>query len=242
MILTVLFCIIWLVNLILVFTKTNSKVVFFITLVVMETIFFCNTTSGDYENYLIMYNKRAYFDALESGFAWLMNLASNLSLSFNAFQCVICTISLLITLFVFKQFSNNYHFFFSIYFIYQFFYDIDTLRNFFARSLLLLCCFWVFKGERKYFYPLIFCAFLVHHTMIFYLPLFFLMQHKSISMSSLKFCSVIVFLLCIVFLSLGEKFDFMSSFISLDYQEISLKEKMSAYSTKSTRFGSLIYI
>lgn len=236
----ILFCVFWAINVILVIIKKKSKLITLLTFAVMVTIYFLNTTSGDYENYLWEYNTSSYY-TVESGFTWIMKIASSCSLSFNQFQGIVCTISLLLVFYVFKHYSENYHLFFSVYFIYQYFYDIDSLKNFLARAILLLAIYMLIEGKRKHFIFTLLIGLLIHRTLIIYLPLALFNPERGFSRKSMKYCSIAVVVLCFVIFVLHSRFEFLGSFLMVALERDNLNAKLNTYLTRSTQFGFLIY-
>ena len=236
----VLFLFFWILNLVLVLLQKKNAIVAAISFSLIVVICFMNTTTGDYGSYYYRYVNNCYTQ-LEIGFVWLMKAGSIVGLSFNQFQGIVCVISLLIILFVFSKFSDNYNLFFSLYFIYQYFYDIDTLRNFLARAILVMALYWLFNRRRALFLVGVICGCFIHRSLVVYLPLVLFDFDSTRSKKTIYFISVFILLICTVSFLTGSRFEFIEEFFFSFIKNAGITERVAHYFSKTTRFGFLIY-
>ena len=206
-------------------------------LIILVYIGFMNTGSNDYDHYVWMYN--GWHSDTESGFVDLLELSNKVGLSFAQFQGLILTFCILIDLYVFSRFSDNYNMFFALYCIYQFFSDVNLLRNTLMKSFILLALYFLIKNQKVFFALLIVFASFIHRTAIVYLPLLFFNTDKPISKKTLKILISSITLICSILFIIGNRFEWLYN-IAANYYNNSM-EKVNYYFTTSTRFGFLVY-
>ena len=115
MIVNILFYCVLAANIGCVLLKKKSKILTVLSVVLAIYIGFANTGSGDYSAYHTVYDFDLRYG--EIGYMILMKVSNFIGLSFGKLQGVICALSLGIILYVFRQYSDNYQLFFSLFFL-----------------------------------------------------------------------------------------------------------------------------
>ncbi len=233
----VLFYIIFLLNVILVLLKKNSRVLNTLSFLLIVFISYKNSGSGDYQSYKLIYDGVENYG--EAGFVLLINICKFFGFDFNVFQCILCVASVSIILWVFSKYSKNYALFFTLIFITELFVNINVLRSFFARALLVLAVHHLIKGRKIMFLLVLTLATTFHITMIMYFPLILFNPYKKLTIKQMKILISIVVIACIGFFLMGNDFTWLYKMISGIIP--SLQGKIDVYFTEYTRFGFLIY-
>lgn len=233
-----MFYIIWFINIILVISKKKSKIVTVVSVMISQLLFYYSTNSGDYQNYLNDYQyQKASF---EYGYNFLTRIAFTLGLTYNEFLFVLSVACFAIILFVFSKFTNNYHIFFSIYFIYQLGVDINQFRNFLACTILFCYLYSLYRKKRILALILIILAISMHNTMWFYVPLLFIDDNILKNDKLLKFIGLLISLCCVFLKYNSNIFVVLSSFASSLISDTGYEEKIGYFSTMSEN-GYLVY-
>ncbi len=235
---TILFNVIWLLNLFFLFIKKKSRMVEATSIAISFYIYFYNQSSNDYQRYSWIYNGNLK-NGVEPGFLLLVNIGNRLGLSQNQFQGFIASIALIVILYVYSRYSNNFHFFFAMYFTYQYFADLDLLRNFIMRAFLTAGIYMLVKRKKIPFVVCVFIAFLFHRTALLYLPLVFFDVDKALSKKIIKSFVTVIITLCIIGFVFGNNWSWIINIAAPILGENS--QKLSYYFTTKTRLGFLIY-
>lgn len=237
----ILFYIIWFANIGLVLLRKKSKFVTICSICISTTIYFLNIGSGDYNGYKLIYDSTDSFIEIESGFKLIIMPFKNLGLSFNQFQGIICLICLLVILYIYRKYSDNFQFFFAIYFIYQYFYHLDTLR-FFLTCTIFVVAFHNLSKDRKIIYAiLIIMAIPIHRTALFLLPIVFLNPKDSFNKKIVESVTLILFFVCTFAILAGSRFQYISSLFLGITNGAGLADKANAYFNNQVHWGFLIY-
>lgn len=234
----VLFYVFHLLNVLFLFFRKKSKLLTAATFAVLIYIYYNNTGNNDYLPYLAMYKHTERF-SVEPGYILLMKAAQHFSLDFNSFYCIICTACLTIIMAVYRKFSDDFQLFFSVYLIYQYFEDLNVIRNFIIRALIIVAFYYLYKGKKLHFVALTAIGALFHQTAIFYLPLVIYGNKKKFSIRAIKVMAAVVFLLCIVIFITGNNFSWLYN--TLSSRLMGNDSKLDYYFTTSTRFGFILY-
>lgn len=234
---SVLFYLILGLNIVYVARKKKNKFLTYVSIGMAIYLSYANKSSGDYNSYVNIYNNQ--LDYGEFGFGFLADISRSIGFSYNVFQCILCTASLIIILYVFSKFSDNYQLFFALFFISEFFINVNTIRNYVARAFLVLAIYFLLNRKKiKFLISLVFGS-LFHVTMVLYLPLIFLDPLKKRDAKKLKNIGIVIGALCVLIFLGGNDFTWLYNITSKLLP--SMKEKLDAYFTTSTRFGFLIY-
>lgn len=165
-----LFYITLFINILMVFLKRRSSAVLLLTAIVAVYIYFVSTGSADYATYDLVYTGAIPEESFEPGYRFLMAIGRACGLDFVTFQGIICTVCLVIIIWIFRKFSRNYHLFFALYFLYQFFYDICVIRNHIGLTILFIALVFLYRKKRISYLICIAIACLFHKMIIFYTP------------------------------------------------------------------------
>lgn len=234
----IIFNCIWLLNIVFVLRKRRSRLVTAISFVYACYIYFYNTGSNDYERYTWIYSG-AIESEVEQGFLFLIKIGNSLGLTFQQFQGIVGSTCLLLILIAYSKFCNNYHYLFAFYFIYQYFADLNLLRNFIMRTILLLAFCFLINRRKSYFVLFTVIASLFHRTALLYLPIVFFNIKKDMSRKTLKICAACIIMLCFATFMLGNNWAWVLNIASVFLREE--PQKPAYYFTTSTHFGFLIY-
>lgn len=241
MILNIVFYTIWLLNIAFTILKKKSKLLSTTSFLMVAYLYMTSNSTTDYNNYMYIYaNSELYSGIIEPGYLILMKFFNLLGVDFNIFYGEIAIICLLIILYVFNKFSDNYQLFYSVFFMYKCFESYNIIRNYIMQAFLLLGIYFLIKSEKgKY---LISCglAFLNHRTAISYLPMVAYNEKKPFSMRFIKYFSLVIALLCVFIFLTGNNFQWLYSLVS-SLAGDSMAEKVDYYFTTSTRLGFLLY-
>ena len=240
MIVNILFYSILALNILCVLMKKKSKIVTLASILIAIYISFENTGSGDYGMYVYLYDGGIEYG--EIGYSLLQRLTYAMGLTFNELQGIICTIALIIILYVFSKYSNNYQLFFALFFISEFFINVNVLRSYIARAFLLLGFHFLMNGKKMKYVLLVMLAISFHVTSVLYLPLVFLVGRDYSSKKAKRVMgtlALIILMLCVVVFVLGNKFTWLYNIMVIIMP--SMQDKFDAYFTTSTRFGFMLY-
>ena len=126
-----------------------------------------------------------------------------------------------------------------MYFTYQYFADLDLLRNFIMRAFLTAGIYMLVKRKKIPFVVCVFIAFLFHRTALLYLPLVFFDVDKALSKKIIKSFVTVIITLCIIGFVFGNNWSWIINIAAPILGENS--QKLSYYFTTKTRLGFLIY-
>lgn len=236
--LLVLFNIVFGLNIFFVIIKKKSYILTMVSTLLAVYIYFYNHGSNDYERYTWIYHGELVSE-IEKGFVILTNLGNRFNLSFQQFQGIIATLCLLVVLYVYHNFSNNFHYFFSYYFIYQYFADLNLLRNFLMRTFLIVAIYFLIKQKKIAYVLLILIASLFHRTALIYLPLVFIDIKKEISTKTIKIFAGVIITLCVFAFLLGNNWSWVMRIAARFLGDE--PQKLAYYFTTKTHYGFLIY-
>lgn len=233
-----IFYVIWMINIILVICRKKSRLITIVSVLNSQLVFYYCTSSADYALY---YRQYKYKDIdIETGYNFLSNIGSNLGLTYNEFLFVMSGICFVIMLYVFSRFSNNYHIFFSIYYIYQFGIDVTQVRNFYATTILVLFFYFLYKGKRLGALILIILSISLHNTMWFYVPLLFINTNIIKKDKLLKYLALFIAMSCIFLKFSGGFFGNVSEILGNIIYNMGYVDKIGYFSTMSEN-GYLLY-
>lgn len=130
-----------------------------------------NSDNIDYTIYYNMYNS-TFFNK-DIGFGALINISKFIGLDINYFRLMISIIGLLlIHKSLIKVTSQKYYFFYLIYFIYPFLFDVVQVRNFLAMSIFIFATTFLIENRLKnklIYILLIICAASIQKVALVYL-------------------------------------------------------------------------
>lgn len=236
--LLIVFNIFWIANLVCVLLKKKNRALSVATFIFLCIIYFYNTQSNDYERYIWIYGGEIRSE-IEPGFLFVLDVFSRLGYTFQQIQGIIATICLFTIIIVYRKFSDNYHLFFTFYLIYQYFADLNLLRNFVMRTFIFVAIYFLINGKRMHFVILLVVAMLFHRTALIYLPLALINPEKKISPKLIKMFAGIILTGCVTVFIFGNNwtwiYNIAARFLSDEVQ------KLSYYFTTTTHYGFLIY-
>ncbi|WP_294413173.1 EpsG family protein [uncultured Ruminococcus sp.] len=245
--LVILFNVIWLLNLSLVLLKRQNKVIALFSMIIAIYTFLYNTGSNDYHMYEAIYELKNTSE-VEVGFKLLITIARFCGISFGVFQGLIGGICLSINLWIFGNYSKNYNLFFTLYFISQFFTDVNLLRNCIMRTLVLLSFYYLMNSCKTKAIITLLITVTIHRATIFYLifllydvskdSTFFKMMNIK-KRKVLKYAALLAIYICTVNYILGNKWILLRNLAKLYLGNGS--GKFDYYFSTTTRFGFLIY-
>ena len=230
---------IWIINILLLFSRRKNNFVVLISICYLIAMYFWSTKSGDYQNNYENYMYHTQFDQLEIGYTTLIGFFNSLGTDFIVFQGIICSICLITTIYIFGKFSRNYHLFFSIYLIYQCFYDMDTLKNYIARVFLFIAIYYLIKNRKIYYIVFVLIGCLFHRSLLLYLPLC-IINYNFIKYNRVKlFIGLIVFSIVLVYIivHVPNVFDFLTRIKALE----NIAPKIKTYFSTSSRITFIVY-
>ena len=234
-----LYILTWIVNVILLMLKKKNTPVVFLSVCFLVLMYFWSTGSGDYQNNYEAYVYHAEFNQLEIGYKASIIVFNSFGISFQSFQGIVCSICLLVALSVYRKFSNNYHLFFSVYLIYQCFYDMDTMKNFIARTLLFIAIYWLIRNRKDRFALIVLIASLFHRSMMVYLLLVFV-DFKSINYRRVKIFLSAIFISTIVAYIVAQVPNVFEALIRVRAFE-SISAKIQTYFSSASRVTFILY-
>lgn len=166
-------------NILLLIIRKRNTVVTLLSVFFAVYAYFISDGAADFIAYKSIYDGAWAEDSFEIGYRFLMHLGHFFKMDFLAFQGVICTLSLFLLLVVFSKFSKNYHLFFSLYLIYQYFYDLVVLRNHLCFTIISIALLYLFRNRKLRYLLLLGIATLFHKSALFYFPLVFMNFRSS---------------------------------------------------------------
>lgn len=236
---SIIFYSIWILNILFVLIKKKSKVLTLLSVAVSVWIVYQSTSTADYWIYMKYYQADTS-GGIEIGYIFLMRLANMMGLTYNEFLMVISIICFAIIMIVYRQFTDNYQLFFSLYFIYEYAIDITQVRNFVASCLLLLAFYFIVKRKRIFAIVTIAISALMHISMLFYIPLLFINPESYKNRKALKYCSIAIVFMCVALKFGGSRFSALSNLLSTVVGSTDLGDKTSYFYSLSNN-GYLLY-
>lgn len=151
--------------------KKRSLCIAVILLILLIILMGGNSDNIDYTIYNNMYNSSFFYKDI--GFGILINISKFIGLDINYFRLMISIIGLLlIHKSLIKMTSQKYYFFYLIYFIYPFLFDVVQVRNFLAMSIFIFATTFLIENRLKnklIYILLIICAASIQKVALVYL-------------------------------------------------------------------------
>ncbi len=236
---SVVFYLIWALNVLFVLIKRKSKILTILSIVVSVFIVYKSTSTNDYWVYYKFYQSNTS-GGIEIGYTTIMHLAKSFGLSYNDLLLVVSLVCFGILLFIYKKYTDNFQVFFSLYFLYEYALDITQVRNFLASSLLLIVFYFIIKEKRIFAFLVLVIASTMHISMVFYFPLIFLKPESYRNRRVLKYCAIIIAFLCVLLKLAGSRFSALSDILSVAVRSTDLGDKSSYFYSLSNN-GYLLY-
>mgnify|MGYP003303977491 CR=1 FL=1 len=236
--LQVVFVSIWFLNLIFLFFKKKSKIVIGMSICLSIYVYFHNVGSNDFFKYSLIYSGRIKSE-MEPGYDLLMRIGNIIGLSFQEFQGIVASVCLLLIIMIFSKLSQNYHCFFTYYFIYQYFADLNFFRNFIMRTILFFAIYMLMQKKKKIFILLLLIASLFHSSALIYIPLILVNSETQLTKKTIKIFAVSILVFCFIVFIAGNNWTWLGVLATVILGEES--EKIYYYFTTSTRLGFLLY-
>lgn len=228
------------VNLLGTVIRNHSKLLIFLSIILMWILFGWNTDNPDYINYLSWYNEiqiNQFIDGKDLGYKLLMYISNILGLDYQAFIIIVSIIGFLLINSTIKKFSVNSNFVYLLYLFFPFFLDVVQTRNFLMMAIIIYSIRFLLDYDKysiiKYIlYNLL--AISIHSSAVLYLPLI-LINNKN---KHIFFRIILIFnflFLIIVFLN-GNQIPFVKQFVGLFTDDVQI---LSTFEIK-TDFGFII--
>lgn len=236
--LSILFYIIWIANIIFCILRKRSKILTLISIIFTILLFAGNTGNGDYLIYYREYNLNG-MESFQLGFSMLAKICLFFHLSYNGFLLVVCLICYGLVFRYLKEYTMNFSCFFSLYFTILIFYDINQVRNFIVACILTIAIIKLSKGRKKEYLFLIILACFFHVIAIIYIP-FVLINPENTSFPYLyKLLLVLVLGFCLIIFFNGNEIPLLTKFLKSFFEDTGLEDK-TVYFMKKMRFGFLL--
>lgn len=228
-------------NMICVLLKSKPKMFLVINYAFAFLLFLGTTDNADYKNYAYMYANPIYRTPYEIGFNFFMDICNAIGLPFEYFLGIVWLVFGTIILYVFSKLSDNYPFFFLMYFSYMIFIDITQIKSFCATAILTLALYYYSKQKKIASLCLIVTALLFHIQCLFFLPLIFINPEKIITNKFIKNIIVMVSAVGMLVFLLINNIDLIGTFSNQLMVSIGLDIKQE-YFIKSVHWGFLVYM
>lgn len=232
---TVVFFITIITNLIIAFLNKNSKIITILSLLAVGIIMAGNTDNPDMIGYMNMFTSRTYSSTYEMGFKMLTTFVSRIGASYNQYLLVIVVLSFLLVFFSFKKYVSSWHLIIAGYMTYLMFFDITQIRYFIAGSFVLSGISFLAQKQRLFFVLLVLAGSLFHKSVLVFLIYFIIQPGKVFSKKQVEVFSGLIVILCILTFFNGNKIPYIENIVKLVLAE----NAKSVYFTTTTKLGFL---
>lgn len=231
-----LFALTALVNLLLEIINKHSKLIYFISFILIFIIMGGNNMNADYYGGMYLFNSQNYLDSAELGYKVLAQTALAAGIDYQMFRQIIFAVCLIAISIVVSTYTKSIHLFVFLFMTTTMLMDTIQIRQFTAFTLITVALVMHSRGNRIRFIICVIAGSLLQITTIAYLPLLFLSTEKSLSRRFMYvYYGIIIFICFIVFMG-GNKIPFLAEFAG----QFIGADKM-IYFHSSGRLGFLIY-
>jgi len=231
-------------NLLSVLAKRHCRLFSVLLIALLWLLVWGATDNADYRNYKMKYemiSESGYVNEFhvfsEFGFAFLMKIASLMSLNYSGFLFVVSFVALLLIDSTVVRYCKNTNYVYLLYFVFPFFLNAVQIRNFLAMSLLVFSIRYIvddYKLKKIRFLVLILFASLIHVSFVVYAPLVFITMKKRKTLIGLLV--VISISLSAVLVVSGNSLTQLGLFLS----DATGQEKVALWLSTRTRFGFVV--
>lgn len=234
--LTLLFFVIWFINIFLSFQKKNIKSIIVLSIIFLIILFGGNTLNRDYLNYKTVYDL-GDLSIYDIGYQLIGNLCIKLKMSYNSFLLVLIIPCYASVFYVAYKMKTNFHVFFGLYLTFLVFYDITQVRNFIVVALLTLGTYFIYQKRYIPFIVIIIIASFFHSIALFYLPMIII---DKIPKTKKLYKHLAIYALSTIFVLklIVSNSDIIGRIIQL----FSNNEEVIIYGTSNINFGFLVPI
>jgi hypothetical protein len=207
-------------------------------------LYWGNTQNPDINNYMIQYESAIFAGnismgaELQFGFLLIMKFCSALGMSFEFFVATITILSYLLIHSTVRKFSNNYNYFYLLYFIFPFFLDVVQIKNFLAMAIFIYAIQYLLtnllKDKVKYVF-LIIVAGTIHYAALLYLPMALINVKKKNELT--RFIAVFAVVGSLVVLLNGKQIPFINEFVRLFFYS----EEIIGWLETKTNLGFILF-
>ena len=229
-----------LLNIFFSFRKKNSKIVIALTVSYILLCVAGSVDNSDYYNYHEWYLGNWHPPTVESGYLFLSDFFAGIGLSYWGFLLLTQAFILGVVLFITYVYSKEYHIVLALYMSYQIFIDYVQRRNAIAVAFFVLAVYFLANNKKIIYAMLIICSFLIHKSMIIFLPFVFLNPNTKYSKRMVQLFTGALVISCIFLFANGNELPFLKTISRITSNSSILEGKFERYLTSKTRFGFLL--
>lgn len=219
------------------FRKKNSRSIVILTVGYIMLCVAGSVDNADYYNYHEWYLGNWHPPTVEKGYLFLSDLFSKFGVPYWGFLAVTQLFILGILLWIAHLYSKEYHIILVLYMSYQIFIDYVQRRNALALAIFVLAVLFLANGKKIAYIFCIIIAFLIHKSMIIFLPFVILSSNSKFSKKTVRLFTIILSIACVFLFVNGNKLPFLKQLSQIASHYTIMEGKFDRYMNSKTRFG-----